>query len=81
MELQWLHPEMCPLQYAQYTHHEITFVLLCVSVLFVDNARCWFMLPLTCGCTVAITLITCISITTGLIAEMLLVLFFICNAV
>ena len=37
--------EMCPFpqpQDVQCMHHGHTFVLLCVPVLFADNARCWF---------------------------------------
>ena len=33
-----LHPEMC-LQYVQYMYHGLIFVLLCVPILFADNAR------------------------------------------
>ena len=31
-------------QDVQCTYHGLTFVLLCVPVLFTDNARCWFVI-------------------------------------
>ena len=65
------------LQYVQCTHHGLAFVLLCVPVLFADNARCQFVIAQR-GFPVLSPLF---SIATGLIAEMLLVLFFVCNAV
>ena len=60
--------------YIQYTHHRLT---LCVSVLFADNAKCqfavaWYGFPV--AVVVAISLSPTFSV---VIAETLLVLFFI----
>ena len=68
-------------QYIQCTYHGLTFVLLCVPVLFADNARCQFAVtrygfPLAVSC-----FLPAFSVATGFIAEKFLVLFFVCNAV
>ena len=68
-------------QYVQCMYHGLTFVLLCVPVLFADNARCRFAIarysfPLAVSC-----FSPAFSVATGFIAEKFLVLFFTCNAV
>ena len=71
----------CQPQYTQYTHHGLSFVLLCVPVLFSDNVKCQFLI-VWCGfpgAVLAIMLSPVLSIATRLIAEMHLVLF--CSAV
>ena len=66
-------------------HYGLAFVLLCVPVLYADNARCLFAIA-QCGFPVAVH--ACIgqtpvfSVATGLIAEAFLALFFVvmlCN--
>ena len=70
-------------KYVQCTHHGLTFVLLCVPFLFADSpkyqfgvARCMVSLQYVCKRESS-----AFSVVTGLIAEMILTLFFICNAV
>ena len=68
-------------QYVQCTYHGLTLVLLCVPVLFADNAKCQFAIvrygfPLAVSC-----FSSAFSVVTGFIAEKFLVLFFICNSV
>ena len=64
-------------------YHGLAFVLLCVPVLFTDDARCQFTMVL-CSLLVTVLAIMLIlsvfHIATGFIAEMLLILFFVCNA-
>ena len=67
----------CQPQYIQCTYHGLTFVLLCVPVLFVDKARCQFAIvlygfPLSVSC-----FLPTFSVATGFIAEKFLVLFFV----
>ena len=64
----------------QCTYHGLTFVLLCVPVLYADNTKCRFAIsqygfPLAVSC-----FLPAFSVATGFIAEKFLVLFFICNA-
>ena len=70
-------------QYVQCTHHGLTFVLLCVPFLFADSPRCQFAVA---QCMAFLQYIckresSIFSIVTGLNAETILILFFICNAV
>ena len=50
----------CQPQYVQYIHHRLAFVLLCVPVLFVDNARCQFAIE-RCSFLVAVLAIMLIA--------------------
>ena len=48
-------------QYVQYTYHGLAFVLLCVPVIFADNAiRCHFVI-VQCGFPVAVLAIVFIA--------------------
>ena len=69
------------LQYIQCTHHGLTFVLLCVPFLIADSPRYQFTVS---RCMASLQYIckwesSVFSMVTGLIAEMILTLFFICN--
>ena len=71
----------CKPQYIQCTYHGLTFVLLCVPVLFVENTRYRFAIaqygfPLAVSC-----FLPAFSVVTGFIAEKFPVQFFICSAV
>ena len=69
------------LWYVQYMHHGLTFVFLCVPVLYGDNSRCQFVVAqygFSVAMMIAITLIARIFCSD---AETLLVLFFICSIV
>ena len=71
------------LQYVQCTHHGLTFVLLCVPFTFADNPRCRFVVT---RCMASLQYFckwesSVFSMVTGLIVEMVLTLFFVCNAV
>ena len=71
----------CIMAVIQCMHHGLAFALLCVPVLFADNARCQFAIA-QCGflwlCWL-LCLSPVFSVATGLIARLLLVLFFVCN--
>ena len=68
-------------QYIQCMHHVLTFVLLYVPFLFADSPRCRFVVAL---CMASLQYVckhlSVFSVVTGLIAEAILTLFFICNA-
>ena len=70
-------------QYVQCTHHGLTFVFFCVPFLFAESqgvdstvARCMASLQYVCKQESSD-----FSVVTGWIAETILTLFFICNAV
>ena len=67
-------------QHVQCTHHGLTHALLCVPFLFADSPSCQFAvvwwLPYICKQESSV-----FSVVTGLIAEALLLLFFIYNVV
>ena len=70
-------------QYAQCTHHGLTIVLLCAPFLFADSPRCLFAVA---RCMASQQYVSkresfIFSVVTGLIAETILSLFFVCNAV
>ena len=68
-------------QYVQCMYYGPTFVLLCVPVLFADNAKCQFAMA-RYGFHLAVSCFSCtFSIVTGFIAEKFLVLLFTCNTV
>ena len=67
-------------QYVQCMHHGLTFVLLCVPFLFADSPRCPFAVA---RCMVSLQYVckgesSVFSEVNGLIAEMIVTLFFIC---
>ena len=70
-------------QYVQCMHHGLTFVLLCVPFLFADSPRCRFvvvrcMASLQYVCKRKLSIF---SVVTGLIAETILTLLFVCITV
>ena len=70
-------------QYVKCMHYGLTFVLLCVPFLFADSPRCRFAVA---QCMASLQYIckrksSVFSVVTGLIAETILTLFFVCNAV
>ena len=64
------------LQYVQCTYHGLTFVLLCVPVLFADNTRCW---PMITWCGFPLVFVPYFRKWPGFISENFFLFVMVCN--